>query len=365
MLVVRTDEIGDLVLMSAFLRELRANLPSAWITLVVKTGALGLSRHCPHVNEVIGYEWEGSPKWGAMRRLLSEARFARSKLLPRRFDLALLPRWNSDYYGASHLAYLSGAARRVAYSEKVSRVKARFNRGFDRLFTDLLTDDTSKHEVERNLAVLQYLGGTVSSDALELWTSREDAHFAADMIRDAGISSQDLIVALGVGSRGPRKTWPAENFLAVARWLRDARGARVIIVGDRTDVASGQRIADALGGAAVNLAGRTSLGQLAEVLKRASLFIGNDSGPKHIAAAAGVPVVEISWHPRSARDIDESPAAFGPWRTPSQVLQPERALDPCDDTCRSLDAAHCITQVSVEQVTAAAAALLDLAGSAR
>lgn len=362
-LVVRTDEIGDVVMTSGLLRELRANLPDARITLVVKAQTLGLVRSCPHVDEVIAYEWKESGLIGAGRSLIAALTLARTALWPKRFDLAILPRWNTDYYSASHLVYMSGAARRVAYSERVSSRKSRLNAGYDGLFTDLIDDDTPRHEVERNLDVLRFLGGAVNSDALEIWTGPEDVRSAQVRLVAAGVSSDERIVALGVGSRHAKKVWPAENFLAVARWLHEEHGARLLVVGDRSDADTGRFLADALGRAVIDVTGQTCLGELAELLKRADLFLGNDSGPKHIAAAAGVPVVEVSWHPLSGNAADEySPTSFRPWRVPGEVVQPETALAPCTDTCRA-DVAHCITRVSVEQVKdAVARSLFQKAG---
>src|SRR5512141_888224 len=117
MLVVRLDEIGDVVLMSAFLRELRRNASDASITLVVKPGTRELVERCPYVNEVLPFDWGASGRMATLRLRARAAAMARKELWPRRFDLALHPRWDADYYQASFLTYFSGAATRVGYSE--------------------------------------------------------------------------------------------------------------------------------------------------------------------------------------------------------------------------------------------------------
>jgi ADP-heptose:LPS heptosyltransferase len=360
LLVVRTDEIGDIVLCSAFLRELRANLPDAWITLVVKKPLVDLVAACPYVNEVLPYDWQVSPYWGPIQLLVRALRLARTRLWRNRFDIALLPRWNTDYYGASQLLYVSGAGRRVAYSAMVTARKADANRGYDRLFTDLLTDREPRHEVERNLQMIRVLGGTVRDDRLEVWTRPQDDATVTELLRAEGITPGERLVALGVSARHAKKVWPADNFLELGRWLHEKIGARLLVVGSQEDARAGQVLELALGRTVINLAGRTTLRELAALMRRVNLFVGNDSGPKHIAAAAGAPVVEISWHPHSGSASDPfSPVSFAPWKGRSIVLQPDRALAPCVGTCDS-EASHCISLVTPDSVKAAALSLLEL-----
>ncbi|MHB1559266.1 MAG: glycosyltransferase family 9 protein, partial [Isosphaeraceae bacterium] len=102
-----------------------------------------------------------------------------------------------------------------------------------------------------------------------------------------------------------------------------------------------------------------TLRQTTAILSRCRLFIGNDSGPMHLASAVGVPVVEISMFPRSGpRGHVSSPHRFGPWGVPSVIVQPSHALPPCTDGCRA-STAHCITQVGVSEVFVAVMELLE------
>jgi hypothetical protein len=86
-------------------------------------------------------------------------RLAGGHLWQRRFDLALLPRWDPDYHHSAFVAYFSGAICRVGSSENVTPRKQQYDRGLDILFTRTLDDRTCKHEVERNLHLLRQLGG--------------------------------------------------------------------------------------------------------------------------------------------------------------------------------------------------------------
>jgi hypothetical protein len=89
------------------------------------------------------------------------------------------------------------------------------------------------------------------------------------------------------------------------------------------------------------------------------MFCGNDAGPMHLAAAAGIPVLEVSCHPRGGDDLHpNSPWRFAPWGVPHRILQPEIHLDECDIGCQA-SVPHCILEVSVDSVIRAMASLLD------
>ena len=90
--------------------------------------------------------------------------------------------------------------------------------------------------------------------------------------------------------------------------------------------------------------------QTGALLQRCALFIGHDSGPTHMASAAGIPVVVVSCHPRDGAAMNvQSPRRFGPWSPTARVLQPDHGTGTCVDSC-SASAAHCILNVSVDDV---------------
>ena len=120
----------------------------------------------------------------------------------------------------------------------------------------------------------------------------------------------------------------------------------------------GDSLASEIGPAAINAAGKTTLRQAAALLKRCRLFIGNDSGVAHLAAAARVPVVMLSWLAADCPDDDEeSEAGFRPWQVDQVVLHPPGMIPPCRHKCRA-DEPHCICEISVESVKAAVTRLL-------
>ena len=358
-LVVRLDEIGDVVMTTPFLRELRRNLLDAWITLVVKPSVYNLVELCPYVNEVLTYDWNTRGRFGQLRRHLWAFRLAWRRLLKRRFNLAVLPRWDADTYHGSFLIYFSGAPWRVGYSENVIDHKQRTNGSFDSLFTHALEDNTLKHEVDHNLDMIRFLGGTVQEDRLELWMEEADETFAERVFKSNSIYPDDLLIAFGPGAWESKRMWPHSNFVELGAWLKTKYDARILVVGGKGEESLGQEIQRKLGDAVINVVGQTTLRQTASLLKHCQLHVGNDAGPMHLAAAERVPVIEISCHPLNGSPLHpNSPIRFSPWGVPYRVIQPGKAIASCSNGCTSAQT-HCILGITVERVKEALVELLS------
>jgi ADP-heptose:LPS heptosyltransferase len=355
-LVVRLDTIGDLVLMSPFLRQLRRLNTNAWITLVVDPRFFNLVEICPLVNEVLTFD--PRRRFGKLELHIRALRLASRYLWQRQFELALLPRWDTDHFHSAFVAYFSGALCRVGYSENVTPLKKQYDRGLDILFTRTVDDRTSKHDTERNLDLLRQVGGTVMDDRLELWLSDEDRDGARIALTSAGVKGKDLLVGIAPGAGHPKRLWPLCRFVDLGRFLQQEWGARLLIIGGPEDRKRALQLQENLGTAAVSFAGEMTLRQTGALLEHVPLVVANDSGPMHLAAAAGAAVVEISCHPASGDSLHvNSPVRFHPWVEEYAVLQPPRAAEPCIGSCEWHEA-HCILGISVEAVREAARTLL-------
>lgn len=362
-LLVALAEIGDMVLLSPFLRELRRLVPDANITLVTLPAGASLFSVCEDVDRVLIYD-------AATPRLLKPfvlpglaLEFAQWHLQSCQWDLALVPRWDTDHHLATALAFFSGARRRVGYSETVNTRKRSRNAGFDRLLTDVLPGDGTAHEVERHMAFLRALGGDPSSDVLQLWLSDSDRKTATELLPPRHGSVRGPMVAFGIGAAHPKRRWPRSRFAQVGRALQNKWGAHIVIVGGENDREAQRGLLSHLGPAASGVAGLLTLRQTAAVLEQCQLFVGNDSGPLHLAVASGLSVVEISCHPAGGKSShSNAPERFGPWRVPTVVLRPSSTTASCSDGCTA-DHAHCILGVSSESVVVACEALLSRAAA--
>lgn len=343
-LIVRLDSAGDLVLTSPLLRELRRNVPQARVTLAVRPALLDLAAACPHIDAAVAWEGADLRPRSALRAWRHAKKFAAAHWPDAPFDLALLPRWEDDGASAALLAMAARARCRVGYHERP-------------LLTQVCPDGPARHEVQRSLDVLRWLGGRVDDDRLELWIADADRQAASALLAAQGAGPSDVVVAVAPGAGSAHRRWPAGRFAAVAEWCLATRGGWIVVVGDEEDRAAGELIAARAGARVINAAGRVPLRVTAALLERSVLFIGNDSGPMHLAAAAGTPVVEVSCHPQGgAPGHHNAPERFGPWRVPHVVVRPDAPEPPCRDGCDA-DDAHCIARIPVQSVIDAVSAL--------
>ncbi len=291
-LVVKLDEIGDAVMLTPFVRELRAGLPQAWITLVVKPQLKELWDTCPYVNEVIAFDRQAG--LSSLRGHLRALSFAAKKLWKKRFDLAIVPRWDSDIYNATFLAYFSGARERLGYSESVIEGKRQLNKDYDRLYTKVSFDAGLKHDSLRNLDLLGGLGLRTGEMKTELWVSQDDLMAADELLASKGVLRDGLLACIcPSGGSSVLKQWPVENFIELGRWLQKTCGAKIIVAGGPGDEQVCRQVTEGIGGGAVNLCGGLGLRRAAAIFMRCGVFIGNDTGPTHMAAAMGTPVIAI------------------------------------------------------------------------
>ena len=275
-LVLRLGGIGEVLAITPALREVRARFRRAWITLMAQRPAHEVARGL--VNEVV--EAESVYKAG-MRSLLDpslyrEAAGLARRVLRRKYDLFLdfhhLFAWRHAFKPLL-AAFLSRAPRRVGFGD-----------GF--FLTDRVPDPDDRPMVERNRPFLAALGIELSDPSPSLAVDPADQAWADHLLETLGIAGKP-IVALSPGSSRPVTRWGIERFSAAAQRL-SPRGP-VVVIG----TAAERGLGDEVGAGSVNLAGLTTVGQLAALLRRCALLVSNDSGPVHIARALGTPVVGI------------------------------------------------------------------------
>jgi len=347
-LVIRLDEIGDMVMMSPFLRELRQNYPSAHITLVVNPIVYNLVELCPYVDKVLCFSRIGG-RYSFYVNLWRGGVFSYRYLKKEHYELALVPRFDADAgYGAGMLAFLSGAKKRVGYSEYVLPHKMISDKGYDGFYTRLLFSKTAAvfHEVERNLDVLRYIDGYIADDSLEVWFDDADRNKCRGMLSSLG--DVEVKIVLSISSGSPKREWPAEKFIELVKELTPFNIAWVIVGAGERAVTNAREI-EKVCPFVINLVNQTTLRETAAIIDACDIYLGGDTGLMHIAAALKKKGVVISCHPIGAdEDHANSPKRFGPWKSPMQIVRP-KALPGCEHGCNREDA-HCIREISVEDV---------------
>ncbi len=350
-LVVKLDFIGDWVLTTPFLANLRKAAPNAFITAVVLDRVFDLAAACRFVDRVISVAAadRGPVRFAAVSVEALDAFLADYQ--SGAFDLAVVPRWDTDFNGALRLANASRAATVVGFSERCTERKRRDNRGDDRYYTTAFVDRADVHEVEHNLALLEALGAVVVDRAVRVDMFERDRAAAAAFVRAHFGDTSRPLLAVAPFAAG-RKQLPLDRSAELARRLAGRLDMDVVVVGSPEHAAAAAAFADSLGPGAASAAGRLGLRESAALTARAAALFGMDSSPGHIAAALGTPVAIAFANATggSPRHVG-APQRFAPRGDPAwiRIIQPTASLPPCGDGCDA-DAPHCITLVDVDAV---------------
>lgn len=357
-LIIRLDQLGDLVLTTPLFRELKRLYPGARISVVVPPHFKAILTTNRHVDEILTLD-EVRAKWlpPRARRLATALWFYWTRLHHRQFDLAVSPRWDVDETLATMLCVLANASLRMGHSSRVSDAKRKINRGFDAAFDVVLPPGRLQHEAERNLAIVEALGARAPNRKLEIRLTDKDRKFAAELLKhhDGG----RLLVALGIGGRTSGRKWPLERYARVIAQLNERCRVQPVIVCSSEEDREASALSVKLPVPPYILSG-LPLRAVCAVLEQCDLFVGNDSGPAHLAAAMNCPTLVVSRHPANGDpNHANSPARFAPFCARHRVLQPATGLVDCTVSCQATEA-HCILQVSVERVVEAALELLPM-----
>jgi lipopolysaccharide heptosyltransferase II len=333
-LVVRLRSIGDTVLATPSLAALRRFLPEARIDLLLEDWVAPLLAGFDAVDEIITV----AP--GSTSARLRVAR----RLRAARYDVAYNLHGGTT---ATLLVRASGARQRVGY--------AAYQYGF--LYNHLappaaeLWQQTQTHSAEQQLALLGWTGVPVSDrpPARLCVTPAADASVRAKL-RAAGLDEPQPFCLIHPAAAFDSKQWATENFARVVEHLA-ARGFAAVAVAAPKERAVLARLHELTTVPLITSTDLT-LPELVALAARAHLFVGNDSGVAHIAAAVRTPVVVIFG--------SSNVAHWRPWtHAPAAVVREEMPCAPCPGyTCAEFGAAQCIRRVTVERVIAAIAAVL-------
>jgi heptosyltransferase-2 len=333
-LVLRYRFIGDTILTVPFLRNLRRAEPDARIVWVVAPGSSDVVRGIPYVDDMVywdpvtihadsrGGHRTLAAKWAFIKELRKE-RFDKVYVLKRSLSSAII-------------ALLTGARERIGFDTE--------GRGI--LLTKRVPYRHDQHEALNFLDVLRADGIRVADDYLEFWTTPEEDAAAAKLLADAGVSDRQRLVAIHPFSANVRRGWPLENFAGLAAGFRH-EGCATIVLGAPGDRKHLDPVRE-LFGETVDLVGKCPLRVTMALLKRCSLFVGNDSGVMHLAAASGVPLLALFG--------PQSPVKFGPWSERAVVLYKKFPCSPCrqkfftecEPSARMRPA--CVEAITVEEV---------------
>ncbi len=368
--ILRPDNLGDLVLFTGALRHIRRKWSDAEITLCVRSYGLGLFADCPYVDKLVPYEsfydqlagkgrFHWMPRMRGADRIGNWLRPVCSSIARHIYatDLAILPVLSpcSDYHRTMRALF---AREKIGICGNVINQTSECDRSSRSWYSaqmDASDLPGNFPELEATRLFLQYLGMTVNSEDLwpEFWTSCNDRQMVIKLFAEG---SHRKVIGVVPGFSNLKKYLPPEWFEKVLSGFNDA-GSKIILLGSGADLPICTAVAHALtkenkGGDILNLAGKSTLSELVECVRRCDVLLCQDSATLHIAAGLRKPVIGIMGGGHYGR--------FYPWGLPhlSRVIRKKMDCYGCNWRCQ-FDTVRCIQEISPEDAISELQALMS------
>jgi lipopolysaccharide heptosyltransferase II len=339
-LVVDLDNLGDLLLATPAIRALRSRFPQAHLDALVTEYAAPALLGNPHVDEILTCD-----KGIATGALWRRGRLAWC-LRRRRYDLGVILEAHWGYAGFAELLLAAAGIPR------------RLGRDLGK-YRDLLTDAVAvrqQHWMDAYLDVVGLAGAVPDGQGMEAHIRPEDAEVAVAWAKAHGADrSAPLVLFPGGNQHLISRRWGAPGFAAVGDALARRLGAPVVVIGGPQDTALADEVLRLMTVPAASAAGALPWGATGALLRGCRIFVTNDSGPLHLAAAVAAPTVAVFG--------PTDPVVFGPRATPHVIVRTALPCSPCIRVgdfppCPIKPREHCLLSVTPDMVLAAAERLL-------
>lgn len=318
--------LGDLVMATPVLKDLRDHWPQAKITAMCQGVVGDVLQEDPHLDEVLKFKrpsgWIHRSEHGDILQPLRQGRY----------DLGILL---TNSFSSAWWFWRGGVQRRVGYASHLRSFLLDYPIPFP-------SEKGSQHLVRTYKMLLEPLGIPLSNSNPQLFVTEQEQVRVSERLQQLDIQSHDILVGINPGAAyGSAKCWLPERFREVTQMLLGNPKIRIIYFGDK----SGSPLVDDIckglpAEKVINLAGKTTLRELVAYIQACDLFLTNDSGPMHIASALGVPLVALFG---STSDV-----ATGPYKG-GIVIHKHVACAPCYRRECPIDF-RCMKQIAVEEV---------------
>ncbi len=309
-LVIRLGSLGDVVLATAVVEVLKESFPDSEIDFLVKREYGDILSGNPKLGKVIPFDARG--KNGGMKGVLAAAETLRSRRYTHVIDL------HANLRSRLICALLPGT-KKLRYN-KQSIKRRLLVRGWN---------VETRHTLENYLGALSPLGIGERKALPRIYLPAGEIEAAEKLLEEHDIGQGSIVIGLSPGARWSTKMWPEERFVETGKMITDELGAAVLVFGGPEESGLAGRIAAGIGEKALPVAGLSGLKGSAALMARCAAFLTNDSGPMHMAAAVGTPVVAI-FGP-TVRGLGFSPLGR------SRIIERELPCRPCSlhgaDSC--------------------------------
>lgn len=351
-LIIKLDEIGDFVLSIPLIKGIKQCNSNISIDLLAKDVVKDLADGIPYLTKryYLRSDLFGKMKIRKIFLFLYAILYSLLKLKNQKYDLVIVPRWDVDSSLAVLFSFFSFSKYRLTYSEKVSEIKKKYNNSYDKFYTHIIYNIEPKHEVERHIDIIKFLGINNTGYELELYVKKSDTFLVEDMIK---IFDNNKIVAICPVASHERKKWLTENYVSLSEKIIKIFNYNIVIIGGNEGIENNDfsKLLNRFSKKVLDLRGRLTLTQTAALLEKCYIYVGNDTGPMHLAAAVKIPIIEIVTHPDTIDYFHpQSPKRFKPWGVKSIVLYPKHTKNPCPPNMCIAEDSHCINNITIEDV---------------
>lgn len=343
-LCVRLDTLGDVLMTTPAIRALREGNPARRITLLTSSAGAEVARLVPEIDDLIVYDapWMKS----TASRIDSGPEYAMLERLCRYgFDAAVIfTVYSQNPLPSAMLCYLADIPLRLAYCHENPY----------QLLTDWVPDpepaEFIRHEVQRQLDLVAMIDCYTSDPRLSLRSTPGATRRVQQLLDEIGLAIDAAWLVMHTGATAPSRRYPAEGFAEAARRLAGDFGFQVVFTGIEAEKPQIERIREAMGVRSFSLVGRLNLDEMTSLISRAPLLISNNTGPVHIAAATGTPVVDL---------YALTNPQHTPWQVPNRVLFHEVPCKYCYKSVCPEGHHDCLRKVAPERIVEAAGELLS------
>lgn len=344
-LCVRLDYLGDVLMTTPALRALRESLPGCRLTLLTSASGAAVARHIPEIDDTIVY----APPWlksSPVREPEYQLEMAQT-LRQRGFDGAVLfTAYSQNPLPTAMLCHLAHIPLRLAHCHENPY----------QLLTDWILDPEPsqgiRHEVRRQLDLVASIGCRAADERLSFAVSRADLAWVRRRLRQTGAAADQPWVLLHPGATAVSRRYPAAHWAQVAAGLHAEFGVNLLLTGDagETELTASIIAASGVKPAAIHsLAGELDLGRLGAAIKLASAVVSNNTGPAHMAAAIGTPLVDL---------YALTNPQHTPWQVESRVLFHDVPCRFCYKSICPQGHGDCLGKLEPARVVAAVGSLL-------
>ena len=327
-LIIKPSALGDIILALPALSTLKRSFPEAKITWLVRPEFAPLLEGHPDLDEVILFDREKLSKWWCSIESFNELRSLIKNLKTGEFDLVF------DFQGlfrTGYFGWITGCRKRfgMAGARELAHL----------FYTDKISQDAlSIHLVDYYLKMAEASGAKRKEVEFKLHEDAGTKAAVAKLLKSHNISGNYAVLVPGAAQTN--KCWPIERFAELADKISSRFRIQIVATGSHGEMEYIEKISKVSKSRVINLAGKTTVRELAPLMRGASLVVSNDTGPGHIAAAVGVPIVMIFG--------PTNPARVCPYKRPECVV----AVEPNERGMKadSYESRHGISHITVEQV---------------